>query len=274
MRDWPTALATTLLVSLVLVATFADWLIALVWGATGVGLLPFELGSAPSSALSSTLVQWLWATRQTVAATSIVILVALPVGAMLGTLAALQPRVFASVLTRAVEFTGALPSLIVLGLWCVGSKSPTMTGFALVVAALRSVQTARVTSEHVRQALAQDFSLAARALGAGSRHLFWWHVWPSLVPVLIVEAAATASYVIVIEASLGFVGLGPEAQLSWGALLGHAREQGDVSLWPAAFLIAATTLALNTVGPRRRRIERRQHARARGFLTQAVEDPR
>lgn len=265
MRDWTTLLATSFLTSLVALAVFADWILAWGWGngggASTGGPLPFSLSAMPIAASSSALGEWIWATRQTLATTLVVIALALPVGTALGSLAALQPRLFAGVLTRAVEFTGALPSLIVIGLWCVGSKSPTLLGFALIVAALRCVQTARVTLAQGRQALAQDFTLASWALGAGYGHVFRWHVWPGLLPVLAVEAAATATYVIVIEAALGFVGLGPKGQPSWGALLGRAHEQSSGALWPAAFVIAATTLALNAIGPRRRQRERRSQER-------------
>jgi peptide/nickel transport system permease protein len=261
MRDWSTVLATSFLTSLVALAAFADWILALGWGASSGGVLPFSLNAAPAAASGSALGEWIWATRQTLATTLVVIAVALPVGTVLGSLAALQPRIFASVLTRAVEFTGALPSLIVIGLWCVGSKAPTLLGFALVVAALRSVQTARVALAQGRQALAQDFTVASWALGANLGHVFRWHVWPGLLPVLGVEAAATATYVIVIEAALGFVGLGPQGQSSWGALLGRAHEQSSGALWPAVFMIAATTLALNAVGPRQKWRERRGQGR-------------
>jgi peptide/nickel transport system permease protein len=60
---------------------------------------------------------------------------------------------------------------------------------------------------------------------------------------LIIQASFGFAGIILVEASLSFLGLGPQHAYSWGALL----NQGTTYLWRAAYLAAAPGIAIAAV---------------------------
>jgi peptide/nickel transport system permease protein len=211
------------------------------------------VGASPLSRLFSNspeLGQWLVATRQIVIAVAAVVSLALPAGCVLGGFAALGPRVVRGLLTRSVELSGALPSLILLGLWRLGTDSPTLASFVTILILLKSVLTARLVAEQTGAVTRQGYVLAARALGSTKRHIFRVFVLPQLLPSLAVNAGTTAAYVVGLEGALSFVGLGPENVVSWGTLLGRAASGGPESSALVGACLASlvlSTLALYAV---------------------------
>ncbi|MCP6756927.1 ABC transporter permease subunit, partial [Klebsiella pneumoniae] len=63
------------------------------------------------------------------------------------------------------------------------------------------------------------FVLAARALGARESRVLLRHLVPNLMGPLLVQATAGLGWVILMESTLSFLGLGPAKAVSWGALL-------------------------------------------------------
>lgn len=221
------------------------------------GLLVVAVAAGPMATLVPAGPEaWVRATQNVVVQVALVVAIALPVGCALGAVAALGPRVCGGLLAHAVELTGALPSLILLGLWRVSSDDPTLGGFVIILCVLKAIETARIIAELANSTRQREFVLAARALGASPSRVFRAHVLPRLFPALAVSAASAAVYVVGLEAALSFVGLGPRDVVSWGTLLGRAATGGDVSVglfWGCAASLAVTTLALNAlVRPHRR----------------------
>lgn len=171
------------------------------------------------------LTSWALATRRVLLAVASVVVVALPLGCALGAVAALGPPVLRGMLTRAVELSGALPSLIAVGLWQIATGSATLASFIAIVVLLKGIETARLVADQTGRVMQQPYVLAALAFGSTKTRTFRVHVLPQLWPALAVNAGSTAAYVVGLEGALSFVGLGPTDGLSWGAILGHAAQQ-------------------------------------------------
>jgi peptide/nickel transport system permease protein len=244
------------LTSLLLCALFADWLLldARAWQEVFLGGL--QLSTKPDSSASLTFQHWLLATRQSLLTAGAVAVLSLPLGVVFGSAAALWPRLFRGPLTLAVELAGALPSLIIVGLWTLAPGNRSLLGFTLLIALLRSVGTSRLVAEQTRQVLQQNFALASQALGGTKAHIFAQHVWPKLAGVLAVDAVGTAVYVVGLEGALGLVGLQVPGQLSWGGLLGRVRDNPDPLVWVALGCALLTALALDSLVPRARLLPR------------------
>jgi peptide/nickel transport system permease protein len=170
-----------------------------------------------------------------------VLSISLIAGSFAGAVVAYGPKLFAGALGRLVELSGALPSLIIVGLWRIREAEPSIGGFIAVLAALKTIETARLISSETDRLSAQGFVIAARALGATKRRIFTVHVLPHLMSSLAVSSAFTAAAVIGLEAALSFVGLGLQGSGSWGALLGEvalgqlgAVAPGTLGLDPGA----------------------------------------
>src|SRR5262245_20080614 len=85
------------------------------------------------------------------------------------------------------------------------------------------------------QALAlreRDFVQAARAMGGSTRRIARQHILPNLLSPIIIQSTFGFAGIILVEASLSFLGLGPQHAYSWGALL----NQGTAYLWRAKYL--------------------------------------
>lgn len=98
----------------------------------------------------------------------------------------------------------------------------------------------------------QQYVLAARALGASPARLLLRHVLPNIAAPLVVLATFELTAVILLEASLSFLGLGikPPAP-SWGSMLGEGRTYLHTAWWiglfPGLALMILTT-AISLVG--------------------------
>jgi peptide/nickel transport system permease protein len=192
---------------------------------------------------------WLHATRYALLATALIALVSSVIGTALGWLAAFGPRLVDVALRRAIEVTGALPSLVLVGVARVSGAVPTGLDVVLVLIVLRSFEAAQLVRALVIPAGEGDFVVAARAVGGSGLHILRWHLLPHLVRPLASLASTTLAAVIALEAALALVGLGvPAAQSSWGTLLIASANQRLLGATPIALLsVVATTLALTVL---------------------------
>jgi ABC-type dipeptide/oligopeptide/nickel transport system permease subunit len=99
----------------------------------------------------------------------------------------------------------------------------------------------------------QEFVIAARALGASDWRIMRTHIWPNVVPYVIVAASAAVAGIIIAEASLSFLGLGvTPGTPSWGAdLSGSNRGYFMQAPWLAlapGLALSLTVLGFNLFG--------------------------
>lgn len=127
--------------------------------------------------------------------------------------------------------------------------------FWLIFVAIGAVEwltMARVVRGQVLALKNLEFVMAARACGAGFWHILFRHMLPNVMGPVIVYTSLTVPGVMLLEATLSFLGLGiqpPDA--SWGVLI----EEGAASMSTAPWLLigpglffSGTLLALNTLG--------------------------
>jgi peptide/nickel transport system permease protein len=93
---------------------------------------------------------------------------------------------------------------------------------------------------------------AAQALGARGSRVVISHVFPNLVPLLLVLTTVQFSAAVLAESALAFLGWGvPPPAPSWGQMLSgpartHLVEHPQLSLWPGVAL-SLTIFAVNEV---------------------------
>jgi peptide/nickel transport system permease protein len=187
---------------------------------------------------------------RSVVVTSLAVLAfAIALGVALGVMAGHGSQLPDAVLSRAIELSSALPTLVLLALLRAGSIIPSWLGFVLIVAVLRSLEIARLVRGEVLRVGGTDYVLAAQALGGTSFGIARRHLLPHVVGPVLISAAFTAASVVALEAALAFVGLGHASdQPSWGMLLGQARQGlGAGALFLSGLAIVATTASLYVV---------------------------
>ena len=153
---------------------------------------------------------------------------------------------------RVVDALMAFPAIIMaLALMAALGASQTNVIVALVIILLPGA--VRVVRSQVLSIKEQDYTLAARAIGAGSTRVMLRHILPNVMATYIVLSTITLGYAIVVEASLSFLGVGiPPDVASWGGMLNlGATTYIEIQPWLAVFpgiAIALVVFAVNLLG--------------------------
>lgn len=143
-----------------------------------------------------------------------------------------MPQFFLAILAIAFLGPGTLTLIVVLGL----------TSWEIM---------ARVIRSEVLSLRSREYVEAARTQGASGRRLLFVEILPNALPVTIVYLALLLAFVILVEASLGFLGLGDPNIVTWGFLAGEAQQFLRVAWWLSLFpglAITVTVLGLNLLG--------------------------
>lgn len=111
---------------------------------------------------------------------------------------------------------------------------------------------ARIVRGQVLALREKEFVEAARSLGASNYGIIWRHIFPNIVPLIIVDATLRIALVILIEGGLSFLGVGVQPPTpSWGSMVAEGgtllRRAWWVSVFPGAFLFLCT-ISFNLVG--------------------------
>jgi len=128
-------------------------------------------------------------------------------------------------------------------------------GLAILIAVLclnRWIHYARVVRGDVLALREREFVAGARALGASDARIIARHVLPNTVASLSVVTTFSLATIILIEASLSFLGLGvPPTTPTWGGMLNESRSYMMPSWWTSVFpglAIFVTVLGVNLLG--------------------------
>ena len=139
------------------------------------------------------------------------------------------PRFFLAIVV--IAFFGAGLGLLVLTLG--------LTSWALL---------ARVVRAEVLSLKEREFVEAARASGASGLRIVVQEILPNALPAGMAFLGLILAQVLLIEASLGFIGLGDPNVVSWGYLASQAQRFLRVAWWMSLFpglAIAVAVLGLN-----------------------------
>ena len=176
---------------------------------------------------------------------------ALVVGGLLGLLAGYYGRWVDSLISRAIDLLWAFPVIILaVGLVAVFGAGFRNVTLAIAVAYLDDF--ARIVRAETLGLREQDFTLAARALGATDRRIMGRHILPNMVAPLTVQATFAVGLGILSESTLTFLGLGVNpATPTWGLALNEGRDFVRQAWWISVFpglAIVLTVMSLNLFG--------------------------
>ncbi|TMQ16043.1 MAG: ABC transporter permease [Deltaproteobacteria bacterium] len=180
------------------------------------------LGTDPSG--HDTLSQLLWGARSALELSVIVVAISSAIGLVIGTIAGWFGGAVDEIVMRTVDVLMAFPGIL-LNIAIVATVAH--PGVPLTIAALCAngwVGYARVARGQVLALRDRDYVTAAVALGASHRRVMTRHLIPNLMGPAMVQMSFGLGSVIIIEASLSFLGIGPQLDYTWGAMLDQARN--------------------------------------------------
>jgi peptide/nickel transport system permease protein len=170
------------------------------------------------------------------------------IGVALGLIAGYYRGATDDLIMRLVDVWMGFPSLLLalVVLYVIGSG---FWNVVLVLAITRWMVYARVTRGLVLSYRENVFVEAARAVGCRDREVIVRHLLPNLLSPILVLATLETATIILIEASLSFLGLGlPLSVPSWGLMLAQGRQYVTTAWWLVTFpglAILLTALSFN-----------------------------
>lgn len=174
-------------------------------------------------------------------------LLAIVCGLSIGLIAGYRGGFVDDVLMRMTELVQVLPRFFLVAV-VVALFGPGIDRFVLAVGLTSWPVLARVVRSEVIAIRHLDFVLASEALGASRAHILTRVLVPHVLPSVLVVMGLLLGQVLLMEASLGFLGLGDPTVITWGVLAGQAQTFLRVAWWLSVFpglAIMLTVMGLN-----------------------------
>ncbi|VVD69620.1 ABC transporter permease [Pandoraea fibrosis] len=152
-----------------------------------------------------------------------------------------------AVAMRLADIQLALPAVI-LALVLVGAIGFSVFNLVIVLSLANWARFARVTRSEALSLRSRDFVLLAKLAGASRIRVIFAHIVPNVINTFIVLATLDIGTIIILEATLSFLGLGVQPPTpSWGAMIADGRGYLETAWWicgiPGMVLMVAVLLA-------------------------------
>ena len=192
-----------------------------------------------------------WGARASLLAGVVSVLISLSIGVPVGLLAGYAGGKTDMLISRLTDAVLACPFLI-LAIALAAFLGPSLTNAMIAIGVSATPVFVRLTRGQTMAIKAEDFILAARAIGNPPWRVAIIHVLPNAAPALIVQATLAIAAAVIAEASLSFLGLGQQPPApSWGSMLNTAKNYIDNAPWMAVWpgvSIFVLVLSFNLVG--------------------------
>jgi peptide/nickel transport system permease protein len=197
------------------------------------------------------LARIVWGSRASLLAGLVSVSLALAAGVPLGLVSGYLGGIVDGTLMRLIDAMLAIPFLI-LAIALAAFLGPSLTNAMIAIGVSQTPIFARLTRGQVLAVKHEDYIEAARAVGNPHRRIVLFHIFPNIVPPLLVQATLAAAAAIIAEASLSFLGLGQQPPSpSWGSMLNTAKNFMSQAPWMAfwpGLAIFSLVLSLNLFG--------------------------
>src|SRR5207302_11449650 len=156
-------------------------------------------------------------------------------GAAVGLVAGYYGGRVDAVLMRLTAATMSFP-VILLALILAVTVGPSFANVVVAIAVILWARYARVIRGQVLTLMELDFIAQARIAGAGAWRVISRHLLPNTLNTLVVLVTLQIGYVIIVEASLSFLGAGiPPPTPAWGSMIAEGRDVITIAWWVSFF---------------------------------------
>ena len=132
---------------------------------------------------------------------------------------------------RLVDAWMSLPGLVLL-IFMISVVGPGLLQLIVVLGLLLGIGGSRVIRSAVINIKENEYVAASVAVGSRTSELMLRHILPNIMAPIIVQFTTNAPQVILIEASLSFLGYGiPPPAPSWGSMLGFNARRYMFQAW-------------------------------------------
>lgn len=172
-------------------------------------------------------------------------------GSVLGYIATRRRGLIDETIMMLVDVQAALPAFFI-AIACIALVGSNLWIFIILVSLEGWERYTRLVRGLVLSQQASGYVMAVRALGASAARVDIRHVLPNIAASLVVQMSITFPWVILLETSLSFLGLGIQPPgTSLGQMLGSGRNYLLQAWWIAVLpglAIFLTTMAMSLMG--------------------------
>ena len=190
-------------------------------------------------------------TRPSLIVSVVAILVAGSIGTTIGLIAGFRGGLTDAILMRLTDIVLSMP-LILIAVVVAAITQPSLQNIIIIIGLLLWPRFARQVRGEALALKQQDFVARAVVAGSSGLRISVKHILPNIVPSLLVISTLQVGYVILLEGSLSFLGVGvPPPQPAWGLMIADGRGLLATAWWTALFpgiAMALTVLSVNLFG--------------------------
>jgi peptide/nickel transport system permease protein len=207
------------------------------WGAGGQGAHPLGTDLLGRDILS----RLIYGARTSLTVAALAVFFAGTVGTGVGLISGYFGGLTDMLLMRLTDIALSLP-LILMAIILVAALGTSFTNVILVIVLLLWPRYARQVRGETLSIKERDFVALARIANCSHARIIWRHIFPNVIPTLLVLVTLQAGYIILLESTLSFLGVGiPPSTPAWGLMIAEGRMIIDsawwVTLWPGLSIL-------------------------------------
>ena len=198
------------------------------------------------------LTRMLFGARITLSVSVLAVLLSTILGTAYGAIAGFSGGRLDAVMMRAMDAALSVPRILLLiGVLAV-AQHVSLAALVVLIGVTGWFQTSRLVRAQVLVLREQEFTIAARALGARDREILWRHLLPNVASTVVVSSTLAIGSVVYLEAALSYLGIGVRPPTpSWGSIIQDGAADMASRWWLMllpGLAIVITTLAINAFG--------------------------
>ncbi len=153
-----------------------------------------------------------------------VTLICFLIGLLIGTLCGVKGGWWDRILSGWIDAQYAFPGFL-LALAFVAFLPPSMMNLIVALSITGWCSFARLVRGEVLSLKQRTFVEGAVSIGVPYWKIIFFHIWPNLIPLILIQSTFHMSGVILAESGLSFLGLGmPSSVPTWGSLLQRGAQ--------------------------------------------------
>jgi peptide/nickel transport system permease protein len=197
------------------------------------------------------LSRMIYGARASLLASVISVGIAFAIGVPVGLCAGYLGGFVDGVITRFTDAMLAIPALI-FAVSLAAFLGPSLINAVIAIGVAAIPVFIRLSRAQAMGVKFEEYVEAAYVVGNPRWRIVLKHIFPNIVPALIVQATLTMAFAVIAEASLSFLGVGQQPPgASWGNMLTTAKNYLDeapwMAIWPGAAIFLAA-LSFNLLG--------------------------
>ena len=193
----------------------------------------------------------IWGARTSLRLSLIVVSITVTVGVAIGSLAGFRGGKLDEILMRIVDVFLSIPELI-FALAIAAVLGPSFRNIILALAVVFWVKYARIMRAQVIHVKQNEYVDAARVIGDSPWRIYLKDVLPNSITPVIVQATLDRGNIVLVGATLSFIGLAEAGLAEWGVLVSEGQAGISAGRWWAStfpgLMVFLWALAFNLVG--------------------------